>query len=333
MGCVFIYSKLVPNNPAKDYQLETASIDSIIETVSETGNVTTAGTTPIYSTTTGIIEEVFVKNGDIVSEDQVLFKVKSTANKQTQEAALASYLTAKNTLETAKATQLSLQADMFGQWDSFRELAEGDEYENDDGTPKHNQRTLPEFHIPEKDWLAAEANYKKQQQVINQAQVNLSASWRAYQSTQDSEVTALLAGEVINLSVTKGDLVKVASSTLSIDPALILKDNQVKPTIKLQVNETDALKIKEGQAAEVEFDAISKQTFTAYVDRVDTLAETLTDVVTFSIYVVINQDTDLIRSGLTADVDITVSSKDNILTVPSSSVKPYQGGKSRTSTL
>ena len=49
-----------------EYTLEAAKLDSIVEVVSETGNVTTAGAIPIYSTTTGMVEEVFIKNGDYV---------------------------------------------------------------------------------------------------------------------------------------------------------------------------------------------------------------------------------------------------------------------------
>ncbi len=75
---------LLWRNAAKlpEYTLEAAKLDSIIEVVSETGNVTTAGAIPIYSTTTGMVEEVFIKNGDYVSEGSILFKVKSTATKQ-----------------------------------------------------------------------------------------------------------------------------------------------------------------------------------------------------------------------------------------------------------
>jgi len=307
-----------------EYTLEAAKFDSIVEIVSETGNVTTAGAIPIYSTTTGMVEEVFVKNGDYVSEGSTLFKVKSTATKLEQNAALSNYLAAKSTLETAKANQYAYQADMFGKWDTFKELAEKDEYD----TPE--ERALPEFHIPEKEWLAAEIIYKTQQQVINQASAQVSADWQAYQATQDSEVIAHIGGQIRNLGVAKGDLVKVptALTLASISPVLVLTDNDVRTIIKLDINEADANKVQVGQSANVEFDAIPGKTFSANVDRVDTITFSASqNIVKFSVYIALEEKSDLIKRGLTADVDITVAGKDNALTVPSSAVKPYQGGK------
>jgi macrolide-specific efflux system membrane fusion protein len=323
----FIWRKFTK---APEYTLEAAKFDSIVEVVSETGNVTTAGAIPIYSTTTGMVEEVLVKNGDDVSEGDILFKVKSTATKLEQDTALSNYLAAKNTLDTAKSTQLSLQADMFGEWDTFKELAEGDEFENEDGTPKYNNRAVPEFHIPEKDWLAAEAEYKDQQQVISQAQAHVSADWLAYQATQDSKVIAVVDGQIKNLGVARGDLVAVptALTLASMTPALVLLDNEVGTIIKIDINETDTNKVAVGQSASVEFDAIPGKTFGAKVDRVDTITFSASgNVVKFAVYITLDEKVDLIKRGLTADVDITVASKDNILTVPSSAIKPYKGGK------
>lgn len=315
---------------APEYTLETAKFDSIVEVVRETGNVTTAGAIPIYSTTTGMVEEVFVKNDDDVSEGSILFKVKSTATKLEQDTALSNYLTAKNTLETAKSNQYAYQADMFEAWDEFKELAESDSYEESDGTPKYDQRGLPEFHIPEKDWLAAELAYKTQQQIINQASVQMSATWRAYQATQDSEVIAHIGGEIRNLGVAKGDLVTVptALTLASTSPALILAENDVPTIIKLDINETDSNKVKVDQTVNIEFDAIPGKAFSGSVDRVDTIPSSVSQsVVKFSVYITLKEKSGLIKRGLTADVDITVASKEKVLTVPSSAVKPYQGGK------
>ncbi len=319
-------SILNKKDPKSAYQLEAAKIDSVTEYVSETGNITTAGSAPLYSTTTGIVEEVYVSNGDFVEKDAPLFKVKATATKQQKDAALSTYLTAKTTLESAKATQLTLQSQMFTKWDSFKELAESDDYEDADGNPKYDQRNLPEFHVPEKDWLAAEAAYKNQQQVISQAQANLSATWQAYQATQDSQVNAIFDGQIQNLAVTKGDLIEIKTATTGI-PALVLIQNNVNTTIKITVSETDITKVQPGQPATVEVDAIDNKTFKAHVDRVDTIAVPTEGVVEYSVYIVLDESDQNILAGMTADVDITVSSLDNVLTVPSSAVKPYEGAR------
>lgn len=317
------------NGNGSKHTLETATIGSITEEVSETGNITTAGITPIYSTTTGMVEEVLVKNGDMVEKDVALFKVVSTATKQEKDAALSTYMAAKSALETAKATQLAAQASMFGKWDAYKELAESDDYENVDGTPRIDQRLLPEYHTPEKEWLSAEASYKNQQQVISEKSVTASAAWQAYQATQDSEITAVLGGEVRNLGVAVGDTVIAPTvTTLSTtSPSMVVVDDSVNTYIKLMVNETDAVKIVEGQKARVELDAIDGIVLSAVVDRIDTVAINPQDLVKYAVYILLEESDDLVRRGMTADVEITVAAKEDIIVVPSSAIKPYQGGK------
>ncbi|MDH5533463.1 MAG: efflux RND transporter periplasmic adaptor subunit [Candidatus Pacebacteria bacterium] len=312
-----------------NYELATASFDSITEVVNETGNITTTGSVPIYSTTTGIVETMMVSNGDYVEKGDILFKVTSTATKQEKNAALSTYLAAKDAWETAKANQLSLQASMFTQWDQFKELAESDEYEEDDGRPRYDQRGLPEFHIPEKEWLASEALYKKQQITINQTAANKNAAWQAYQATQDSEVIAILDGEIKNLSVDKGDLVTVYNilTAATNPPSLVIFNSDVKTIIKVDIGETDVIKVAENQPTTIAFDAIPDQTFSGHVDRVDSLALPTSGVVKYSVYIILDEVVESIKAGMTADVDITVGTKENILTVPSNSIRPYEGGR------
>lgn len=311
------------------YNLEAAQYTALTEHVSETGSINASGVALLYSTTTGIVDEVFVMNGSQVEEGDALFSVKSTATQQEKQSAYASYLAAKNALESAKATQLTLQAGMLGKWDSFKELAESDEYEEGDGRPKYDQRNLPEFQVPEREWLAAEAAYKNQQQVVQEKSVAVSAAWQAYQSTQDSTVRAVSDGEIHNLGVTKGEPVvaPTAAQLASTKPALVLVDTSVPTIVEIQVNETDILKIKEGQEAVVELDALDNQQFTGVVERVDSVASINQDIVQFSVYVRLQDPIETILPGMTADVDIITAKKEKVLTVPSSAVKPYQGGR------
>lgn len=323
----FGFGRMTGGSGVPEYEVEAARYDSVVEMVSETGNITTTGAVPVYSTTTGIVEDVYVNNGSFVTDDQVLFRVKSTATKQEQEAALAAYMTAKNQYQAAQANQLNLQAQMFNQWDQFKELAESDEYEDSDGNPRYEERGVAEFHVQEKEWLSAEEAYKNQQQIINQASINASAAWRAYQATQDSEITALFDGQVKNLAVARGDLVTVSTNPTTGNPALLVVSSDVATIVQLSVGETDAIKIEPGQPAQVEVDALPGQILDAYVDRVDTVAVPNQGVVNYSVYVVLNQVSESVRSGMTASVDITVASKENVLTVPSSAVKPHEGAR------
>lgn len=311
------------------YTQEKVTRSDVTEVVSESGKITAAGVVPIYSTTTGIVDEVYVKNGDVISDDQPLFHVKSTATAQEKEEALSSYMAAKSALDAAQATKWSLQADMFSKWDTFKELAESEEFENSDGSPKDRERAVPEFHIPQKEWLAAEANYKNQDVVIAQKSAAVSAAWQAYQATQDSEVHAVIGGVVRNLGVAIGDGVSVPTATTiaSMAPSMLVVDDQSQTVLKISVNENDVVKIRPGQQAEVTLDSIAGKSFKAVVDRVDTVSVSQTDAAQYSVYIRLTDSSSQIRRGATADVDVIVAKQSNVLTVPNAAVKPYKGGK------
>ncbi len=311
------------------YTREKVQRTDVTEVVSESGKITAAGIVPVYSTTTGLVDEVYVANGDVVGDDRALFHVKSTATIQEKDEALSSYMAAKSALEAAQATKWSLQADMFGKWDTFKELAESDEFENSDGSPKDRERAVPEFHVPQKEWLAAEANYKNQDVVIAQKSAAVSAAWQAYQATQDSEVNAVIGGVVRNLGVAVGDGVAVPTATTinTMAPSMLIVDDQSQSVLKITVNENDVVKIKPGQAAEVTLDSLSDNVFKAIVDRVDTVSVSQTDAASYSVYIRLTEGSSKIRRGATADVDIIVAKKSDVLTVPNAAVKPYKGAK------
>lgn len=320
-----ILSRSFANGNGEEYLTETPKRETVTEIVTETGNITTSSRVDIFSTTNGIVEDVAVVNGGVVKVGDPLFSVRSSATQQEKDTARSNYLSAKSTLDGARATQLALQASMFDAWEQYKTLAEGDKYEDGDGKPKDDKRTLPEFVISQKEWQAAEATFKNQELKIAQAQAATSATWLAYQSTLDSEVKSPIAGTIYNLSIAETDAVAAKSAT-NLTPVLVVADLS-RARIKVELNEVDIPKVAVGQNVVIEVDAIPGKTFTGKVEQVDTIGQNVSGVVTYNIYLSL-VETDLqIKPGMTVSVDITVAKKENVLTVSSSAVKPHEGGR------
>src|SRR5262249_47612985 len=97
------------------YQTATAQRGSIISTVDESGNVNASSQTSVDSPPNGLIQQVFVKNGDTVTAGEKLFSVKSTATQQEKASAYASYesaLASYNSATNAKQVMVaSLEKD------------------------------------------------------------------------------------------------------------------------------------------------------------------------------------------------------------------------------
>ncbi len=325
---VILVSTIIISNALKqpDYKLTKVMKEDLTEVVTESGALTTNGKVDIYSPTTGVIDTLLVANGDTVTEKQELFSAKSSATEQEKQTAYASYLTAQTTLEAAQATLFSLQADMFDAWDTYRTLATGDKYENSDGTPKNEQRALPEFHIAQKDWYAAEAEYKNQQTVISKAQAQVNYTWLAYQATQNITVKSPIAGTVSNVSVIPGSNVTIYSLLAPATPVLSIS-NFSKTEAKILFGEDDIVKIKTGQEAQVSVDAVDNKTYKGKVQRIDSIGTEVKGVIRYSVYIEILDPDEKLRPGMNVDVNIVTNKLSNVLTVSNSAIKPYKGGK------
>jgi HlyD family secretion protein len=323
----FTYNQIKSSNAQPQYLTQAVKKANVTQIVSETGNVGSTNKTDIYSPANGIIEEIYVKNNDEVEIGQDLFKVKSTATEQEKAQTQATYLAAKNTLDTANSSLYSLQSTMFSKWDTYKTLAEGDYYENSDGSPKSEERTSAQFHIAEEDWLAAEGNYKKQQAVISQAQASLTSASLLYQATLDVVVKATTQGVVANSLISLGDTVSAKVTGTSISPVIVIISEESTTNIKVSLNEVDIPKVKEGQDVETTLDAFPGKTFKGTVKSIDTVGTDTSGVITYDVLIKINNPDPGIRPSMTANVDIQVAEAKNVLTVPNGAIKPYQGKK------
>lgn len=314
------------SNTPPPYTLAKAEVTDVSEVVSETGNIVTNNSTEVYSPTNGIVDNLYVTNGDKVTEGQELFTVKSTATDQETQAAYSNYLTALSALNAAKSNANLYRADMYAKWKEYTDLATNSTYETDDGHAKESERLAAEFQISQDSWKAAEAKYNDQQTAIAQAQAAVSSTSLLYQATQNATVKAQVAGTVANLSLSQGGTVKAVTPTVVVTPALTLA-NFSTTEVLITLTETDAIKVKPGQDVTLDISAVDDKTYKGTVVRVDDIGTSNKGVIQYSAYIEINNPDKQLKSGMTVDVDITTKKVSDVLAVPNSAVKPYKGGR------
>ncbi len=309
-----------------DYTTAKITRSTISEQVTETGQIEVSGRVDVYSPTNGTIENIFVKNGENIKENDELFTVKSSASEQEKASALATLLQAQSALGTANAAMYSLQSAKDAAWDTYYELATNSKYQNSDGSPKTSERVLPEFTTTQNNWLAAEAQYKNQQAVVNQAKAALGNANLSYSATQNATVRSPADGTVSNLSVAPGKTVSAYVPTQQTQPVLTLA-NFINPEVVIQTGESDISKLKEGQKAEISISATNKKKYKGIVSRVDSVGTNNLGVIKYNTYVQILNPDENLRSGMDADVTITSKTLVNVLSAPNSAIKLYKGGK------
>jgi HlyD family secretion protein len=323
------------------YTVEKAKKATITEYISETGNVNTAGRVDVYSPTNGIVEEVYIENGQAVSEGQSLFFVKSTATEQEKATAYANYQTAISNQKTAEQGKLSVDAQMWQAQQVLLEAKNTRDYKNNNSK---NPTTGNDFTQLEKESIdtsvvQAEKNFRALEKkllesdiTINAGNAQVTTALFAYQATNSILVKAPTTGTIANFSVSVGDTVtanmaggSVATATMA--PAALTIANLGNYSIRVLLNEVDVPKIAAGQQASITLDAINRKKFKGTVTHVDSFGTNTQGIVTYTVLVNITNPDDQIKPGMTASVDIEVDKETNVLSVPNSAVKPYKGGR------
>jgi multidrug efflux pump subunit AcrA (membrane-fusion protein) len=91
-------------------------------------------------------------------------------------------------------------------------------------------------------------------------------------------------------------------------------------SVTVDMDESDILSLEEGQEATVTVDSIGDDEFTGTVTEINKTGTSSNGVTVFTVEVTIEK-TDKMLAGMSASVDITVESVDNVLTIPSDALQ------------
>jgi macrolide-specific efflux system membrane fusion protein len=292
----------------------------LVVSLTEAGQVSVANKVSIVTQASGIVSNVYVKSGQTVNAgDKIADVTLDTAGQQRQAQAYSALLSAQNGLQSANTQLYTLQN---------QEFVANQKFINDKGIPNPtNQDKLDPVYIEENaSWLAAEAAYKNQANVIAQSQASLNNASLTYQLTSGT-ITAPTSGIVGDLTITKGMQIgssntTAGSSTNTSNQAIasIIMGNAT--AVAVSVAEVDAPQIKVGQAATITFDALPNKTFTGKVMGMNTTGTVTSGVTTYPTLIQLDDTTDNgIFPNMSATANIITKVDDNILLVPSAAVQ------------
>ena len=314
----FIYQKFgVKNTPVTTYETETVEKGTIIVTVSGSGTVSTANSANVNTKASGVVKTIYVKDGDEVKAGDKIADIDlDLQGQQTAASSLASYQSAKNNVESARIAFYTTQSDMLANWKDHYELATSSTYQNSDGSPNGDTRGLADFHISNDNWLASEAKYKNQQNVLAQAQTSLNSAWLSYQETSGT-IYAPISGNISGLSLQIGSVISGGSSSSSSTSVSSTKVASVKtdapPTVSISLTEIDVPKVKVGNKATITFDALTDKTFTGKLVSVDTSGSVSSGVTTYPATILLDEKSESILPNMAASATIITNIKNNVI--------------------
>ncbi len=311
---------------------ETVKKGTIVSSVSASGQIIGTSRIDINSQATGVVASVYVKNGDAVSQGQKILDITPDAiTAQAQSQSWASYLSSKDNLNSGNANLFSLQSTMFTKWNTFFNLATSSTYQNGDGSPNTGNRTLPAFTTVQDDWLAAEANYKNQQGVVDQAQAAVASAWNSYQLISTT-ITAPIAGTLDNLNFAQGMVIAGSSTSGSattvrgqVQKVATITTGTVAPVASFTVSETDVTRVKVGQKATITLDAFPGKTFSGTVLTLDKTGTVISGVTSYPLAIQFDVENPDVLPNMSATANIITDTRSDVLVVATSAIQTSAG--------
>jgi len=291
-------------------QVQTQKVErgTIISSISASGQILTANVVNLTTNAQGLVKKVYVKDGDRMTSGQKILEMTLDSDAQQKAvSAYSSYLAAKNSLDSAEATLYTLQSQEFAANQKFINDAVARDLTTDDPT------YIQEY----ADWLAAEAKYKNQQNVISQSQVAVSSAWLSYQ-TFSSIITTPISGTITNLTYSEG---MTLSPSADASQRIAVIESEGTPMATFNISEIDVSKVRSGQKATIKLDSLSDKTFTGKVMAVDKIGTITSGVTNYPVVIKFDSGASEILPNMSATANIILEVKDNVLLVPSSAIQ------------
>lgn len=318
----------------------------IQEHVSASGKIYPGMEVKISSDVSGEIIELYVAEGDSVKKGQLLLKINPdtyVAAVQRGEAALHSAMSQKAIAEAQYQTAVAQKEQVDAQVLNARQV-----FQRNKSLYQDKVISRLEYESSEATLLGLEANLRAAQASVKSAQSNIEAAVFAIKSAQATlnelktslQRTAIYApnsGIVSRLSVSKGE--RVVGTIQMTGTELMRIANLDQMEVQIEVTESDILRLKVGQEAEIEVDAYFGRKFKGYVHQIANSATlpaglsnqnlTADQISNFTVKVRLDPESyrDLMlnplgpfRPGMSASVKIRTAEVQGVLIVPIQSV-------------
>ncbi len=300
---------------------------TLIATVSATGAIAPLREATLAFNTTGAVTRLDVKQGDAVKKNQILATLdtraldlqitQAEASLAQTEAALANLKTpslndvliAKADVDKALAALQRAQADydrVGGASNPFIAMTtqalalQTATYDYQKALAGYNSKIVP--------------NENQVKQLEAQVAHARAARDLAKQRAEDAVLRAPFDGVLTKVDSELGSYVAAARPVIAVADVSELR-------VKVNIDETDIGRVQVGQEVTIDLDAYPGAPITARVAEVASVATTAQGVVNYVVTLTLNPGDVPVKIGMTANANVVVAKKENVLLVPNRAVR------------
>jgi len=145
-----------------------------------------------------------------------------------------------------------------------------------------------------------------------------------------TKVIAPMSGRIVGCGVEEGEIITSGRSAWSQGPPIMIIADLSQMIVKSYIHEFDISKVEVGQKAEIKIEAYKDEVFEGEVKEISPSGQFMDGIIKFEVMVMVTKAPKPLMPGMTADIDIIVDERDNVLQLPIEAVTPKETIKVKT---
>jgi len=298
LAAVYILSTRETGGRGTPVQVDTVSRRTISSRVKATGQITPEKKVQISAKVVGEVTRLNVREGDHVTEGQILLQIEPDVYEAVRNQARAALQQAEEQIRSIEVRLNDAKRTLHRQQELFQQ-----------GLASQEQLDAAKVAVDTETVQLA-----VQRHAVEQARSSLK---RAEDDLKRTIIRSPMDGYVIQLNTEKGETVVPGSTNLPGSVLMTVADMS-RIQAEVDVGEVDIVNVKLGQDAEVRVDALDGRTLEGRVTEIATsgVKDPAQGVIHFKVKIDIVDPDPALRPSMTAKVDIITAVHDDVLAVP-----------------
>jgi HlyD family secretion protein len=318
-----VTAALRPNRTIDPSKLAEVERGDLARVVVATGKIQPLSKAEIKSKASGIVKKIYVDYGDRVKQGQVLAELDKIQLEAVERESEANMQAAQAACDSAKATLARNRVDAEGPDVPFLKLSmdrADKEYREGvvaksvvEDAQKNYQMGLNKQVSAQTNLTVSKADIAKAEAQVAQAKAALE---NAEEDLRNSTIVSPIDGLVLSRDVNVGDAVS----------SILILGSQATPIMTLgdvsevyvqgKVDESDIGKVYLNQPARIVVESFKDKKFVGKVTKISPLGKEKDNVTTFEVRVSISNPTGELKANMSANAEIMLEEKKNVLMVP-----------------
>jgi HlyD family secretion protein len=326
-GAFYFWGWIEPNGSNQRYRMVKVERGDITSSVTATGTINPVVTVLVGSQVSGTIKALYADFNSRVKEGQVIAQIDPALFEAQVDQARANVLKAQAGLANAQATVQGAKANLYK-----ADVAVADTKRSLDRNAPLAERKVVAQQVLD----TAQANYDsavaqrdalKAQLLVTDAQVesekanveNTKAALRmAETNLRYATIRSPVSGIVISRNVDVGQTV---AASLQAPTLFTIAKDLTQMQVDTNFSEADIGRIETGQEATFTVDAYPERIFHGRVSEIRNAPQTIQNVVTYDVVIMVANPDLKLKPGMTANVTIIVAHENGVLKIPNAALR------------